>query len=90
MENFSKKVIGIVSKIPKGKTLSYKEVARRAGAEKAARAVGNVLNKNYFDCVKAGRKNIPCHRVVRSDGKTGGYAKGEREKRRLLKKEKFL
>ncbi|HLM84172.1 MAG TPA: MGMT family protein [Candidatus Bathyarchaeia archaeon] len=87
---FSGKVIKIVSKIPKGKTLTYKQVAKRAGNEKAARAVGNILNKYYKDCVRRGAKTISCHRVVRSDGKIGGYVKGEKEKRRLLKKEKAL
>ncbi|HEY4475705.1 MAG TPA: MGMT family protein, partial [Candidatus Paceibacterota bacterium] len=50
--------------------LTYKEVARLAGRSKAYRAVGNILNKNRDF------KNIPCHRVVRSDGKIGGYALG--------------
>ena len=58
-KSFSEKVISIVVRIPKGRTLTYKEVARRAGNEKAARAVGNILNKYYKDCVKAGKKTIP-------------------------------
>jgi len=85
---FSKRVIRVVSEIKKGKTLSYGEVARRAGNPKAARAVGNILNSYFFACVKSGRKTIPCHRVVRSDGKIGGYARGEKAKSKLLKKEK--
>jgi methylated-DNA-[protein]-cysteine S-methyltransferase len=87
---FSNKVIKVVSRIPKGKTLTYKEVAKRAGNEKSARAVGNILNKHYGDCVKSGRETIPCHRVVCSNGQPGGYAKGEKEKIRLLKKEGVL
>jgi methylated-DNA-[protein]-cysteine S-methyltransferase len=67
-------------KIPKGKILTYKEVARRAGSSDAFRAVGNILNKNYDS-------SIPCHRVVRSDGKTGGYNRGAETKIKLLKKE---
>jgi methylated-DNA-[protein]-cysteine S-methyltransferase len=86
---FLEKVIKIVSKIPKGKTLTYKEVAKKAGNEKAARAVGNVLNKYYKDCIKNKKPTIPCHRVIRSDGQIGGYAKGEKEKRKLLQKEKI-
>jgi O-6-methylguanine DNA methyltransferase len=70
----------VVRKIPKGKTLTYKEVARKAGSEKAFRAVGNILNTNYDP-------KIPCHRVVRSDGKTGGYNRGEKLKKEILKKE---
>jgi O-6-methylguanine DNA methyltransferase len=90
MSSFKQKVISIVSRIPRGKFLTYKEVARRAGNPKAARAVGNILNKYYFDCVRRGKKPIPCHRVVRSDGKPGGYARGEKEKRKLLQKENAI
>lgn len=89
-KSFSENVISIVSRIKKGETLTYREVARLAGNEKAARAVGNILNKYYFDCRKQRLKTIPCHRVVCSDGRVGGYAKGEKEKRRLLQKEKIL
>ncbi len=77
---FKEKVLGVVSKIPKGKTMSYKEVAVRAGSSRAYRAVGNILKNNT-------NKSIPCHRVIRSDGTSGGYNRGERKKRELLKKE---
>lgn len=83
IKSFREKVLGIVSNIPKGKVLTYKEVADRAGNEKACRAVGNILNKNY-------NPDIPCHRVIRSDGKLGGYNRGEKEKIRKLKEEGFL
>jgi O-6-methylguanine DNA methyltransferase len=89
MSVFNERVIRIVSKIPKGKTLTYKQVAKRAGNEKAARAIGNILNRYYRECVSNKKPTIPCHRVVRSDGKIGGYAKGEKEKKRLLRKEKI-
>ncbi len=88
--SFSEKVIEIVAKIKKGKTLTYKEVAQRAGNEKAARAVGRILNKYYQNCAVLGEKTIPCHRVIRSDGKIGGYAKGEKTKRKLLEQEKDI
>ena len=78
--SFRKKVCEIVKNIPKGKVLSYTEVARRAGCSRACRAVGNILNKN----VDLG---IPCHRVVRSDGRVGGYNKGAENKIKLLEKE---
>lgn len=87
---FSLKVIEVVSGIRKGQTLTYGEVARRSGNPRAARAVGNILNKYYEKCKATGRKTIPCHRVIRSDGRIGGYAKGEREKIKLLEKEKAL
>ncbi len=81
MKSFTEKVFEVVSKIPKGKTLTYKEVAKRAGRGTAYRAVGNILNKNY-------NPKIPCHRVVRSDGKIGGYNRGAKIKLEMLKKEK--
>ena len=87
---FSDKVIRIVSKIPKGKTLTYKQVATRAGNPKAARAVGNILNRYYYECIANKNSTIPCHRVIRSDGKIGGYARGEKEKIKLLQKEKAI
>lgn len=82
--NFQENVINVVKKIPKGKTLSYKEVAEKAGNRKAYRAVGNILNKNKD------YKNIPCHRVIRSDGKIGGYNKGSSRKKYLLIKERAV
>jgi O-6-methylguanine DNA methyltransferase len=88
MTSFSQKVILVVKKIFKGKVLTYKEVARRAGNEKAARAVGNILNLHYKDCVKNKKPTIPCHRVVRSDGKIGGYVLGSKKKKELLELEK--
>lgn len=66
--------------IPRGETLTYQQVASRAGRPQAYRAVGNILNKNY-------NRSIPCHRVVRSDGKAGGYNRGAKKKIALLKKE---
>ncbi|MCK5084255.1 MAG: MGMT family protein [Candidatus Pacebacteria bacterium] len=82
MKTFKEKVLKIVSGIPKGKVLSYKEVARKAGSPKAYRAVGNILSKNYNPC-------IPCHRIIRSNGKSGGYNRGEKNKIRILKKERI-
>lgn len=81
MITFTEKIYSIVKKIPKGSTLTYKEVAKLSGRPKAFRAVGNILNKNY-------NPEIPCHRVVRSDGKTGGYNRGVEKKAEILKKEK--
>jgi O-6-methylguanine DNA methyltransferase len=80
MPSFKSKVLKIVKNIPKGKVMTYKEIARRAGRPRAYRAVGNILSKNY-------NPKIPCHRVVRSDGSLGGYNRGRDQKRILLKKE---
>ena len=79
-KTFRDSVYDIVRKIPKGKTLTYKQVAEKVGNPKAYQAVGNILNKNYDP-------DIPCHRVVRSDGKTGGYNRGAERKREILKEE---
>ena len=77
---FALRVYDVVRKIPKGKTLTYKQVATAAGRPGASRAVGNILNKNRH-------KDVPCHRVVRSDGTTGGYAWGAKAKQEILKRE---
>ena len=87
MENklsFKNKVLEVVKRIPRGEFLSYAEVAKLAGNPKAYRAVGNILNKNKD------YKNIPCHRVIRSDGKIGGYNLGKRRKEDLLRAESVI
>ena len=83
MTSFKKKVFAVVKKIPLGTTLTYKEVANRAGYPKAFRAVGNVLNTNYD-------LDIPCHRVIKSDGTMGGYNRGTKRKAELLTKERGI
>jgi O-6-methylguanine DNA methyltransferase len=80
---FAKKVYAIVAKIPKGKTMTYGEVAKVAGKPGAARAVGTIMSQNY-------RPEIPCHRVVRSDGHVGDYNRGGPEaKGEILRREKI-
>lgn len=81
MSEFSDEVYAIVSRIPKGRVMTYKQVAEAIGRPKAARAVGNALNKNPNPL------RVPCHRVVRSDGMVGGYAKGTKRKIELLNEE---
>lgn len=80
---FQARVFAVVKKIPKGKTLTYKEVAQKIGSPKAYRAVGNALNKNF-------NKDVPCHRVIKSDGTIGGYRMGSKAKEKILKKEKAI
>ncbi len=77
---FKDKVYRIVSQVPKGQVLTYKEVAERIGHPNSYRAVGNALNKNPY-------KSVPCHRVIRSDGRIGGFARGSWVKRKILIKE---
>jgi len=80
MSNFTTKVLYIVKNIPKGRTLSYSEVARRAGNPRAARAVGTILKKNTD-------VQIPCHRVICSDGNLGAYNGLRGDKKTVLEKE---
>jgi methylated-DNA-[protein]-cysteine S-methyltransferase len=67
---FADRVRRVVSKIPAGRTMTYGEVARRAGNAKAARAVGMVMSRNRDP------KKVPCHRVVAADGSMRGYSMG--------------
>jgi methylated-DNA-[protein]-cysteine S-methyltransferase len=77
---FRQRVLKVARRIPYGKTLSYGMLAEKAGFPRAARAVGTVMSSNRFPIV------IPCHRVVASGGKTGGYTlpQGVSLKQRLL------
>ena len=77
---FSNRVRSIVRAIPAGSTMSYREVAARAGNARAARAVASILRTNYDP-------TIPCHRVIRSDGSLGGYNRGVARKAELLRDE---
>ena len=74
---FKERVLKVVSAIPKGKTLSYGEVAVLAGSLRAYRAVGTILKGNHDP-------KIPCHRVIKSDGSVGNYNGGTWRKRKLL------
>lgn len=79
MKTFTERVIDIVKSIPTGSVLTYKQVAERAGNGQASRAVGSIMRKNYLD-------TIPCHRVIRSDGKIGNYNRGGQN----IKQQKLL
>lgn len=81
-KTFTERVYDVVSLIPRGSVLTYKDVAILAGSPHACRAVGNILNKNYNPA-------IPCHRVIRSDGTLGGYNRGENKKNSRLKQEGY-
>ena len=83
---FQLKVWKLLKKIPPGKVITYKEIAVFLNMPNAARAVANACAKNPFP------PSIPCHRVIRSDGKLGGYSGpgGLKKKKKLLKKEGYL
>jgi len=83
MTIFQRKVHEVVRKIPKGEVSTYKDVAKLAGSPLAWRAVGNILNKNKDP-------KIPCHRVIKSNRKVGGYNQGMKKKIYLLKKEGII
>jgi O-6-methylguanine DNA methyltransferase len=80
MKTFADKVRDVVKKIPKGKTMTYKQVATKAGNAKAARAVGAVMRTNFDP-------EIPCHRVVKSDGSFGSYNRGGAMRKEAILKE---
>lgn len=81
---FEEKVWRYTKKVPRGRVTTYSLLAKAVGRPKAARAVGNALNKNPF------APEVPCHRVVKSNGELGGFAKGEKKKATMLKKEGLL
>ena len=90
-KDFTKRVLDIVSRIPRGKLTTYSAVAREAGSPRAYRAVGTILNRSYrereWQLPLEDFEPVPCHRVIRSDGFVGGYARGTREKERILQLE---
>jgi len=83
---FQIKVWKYLKTIPKGKVKTYKQVAIAINRPKSARAVANACGKNPY------APNVPCHRVIRSDGTLGGFSSsgGTKTKKKLLKKEGFL
>ena len=83
MTLFAQQIYALVQTIPKGCTMTYKQIAQTIGRPKAYRAVGNILNKNTDPLV-------PCHRVIRSYNTIGGYNKGTEKKKALLRAEGAL
>ena len=67
--------------VPSGKITTYGELARSVGLQNGQRLIGQIMKKNPFPVI------IPCHRVVKSDGKIGGYSYGEKVKLKMLEKE---
>ena len=81
LTEFEQRILGLLSMIPAGQVTTYAELAQAAGRPKAARAVGNALNKN------SDAPNVPCHRVVKSNGQIGGYVRGIAQKVKYLANE---
>ena len=83
-KGFRRRVLRQTARIPYGKTLSYKQVAAKAGNERAVRAAGSALGSNPIPIV------VPCHRVLRTGGALGGYGGGLEVKEQLLRLEGAL
>jgi len=82
--NLEKQVYLKLLKVPKGKVTTYKELAKAVGLENGQRFIGQIMKKNPYPVI------IPCHRVINSNGKTGGYFFGDQVKIKMLSKEGFL
>lgn len=81
MNELEQRVYQQLLKVPKGKVTTYGELAKAVGLENGQRLIGQIMNKNPFPVI------IPCHRVVKSDGKVGGYYYGEKVKSKMLSDE---
>ena len=77
MKTFAEKVRDVVRKIPKGKTMTYKQVAAKAGNPNAARGVGAIMRTNYDP-------SVPCHRVIHTGGAIGNYNRGGPSRKRAI------
>ena len=79
--NLEQRVYKKLAQVPPGKVTSYGELAKAVGLKNGQRVIGQIMKKNPYPVI------IPCHRVVKSDGKIGGYAYGDKIKTNMLKKE---
>ena len=80
VKDFNYKCYELLKKVPSGKVVTYKEIARKLGT-KSYRAVGNAMHRN-MDLI-----NVHCYKVVKSNGEVGGYSKGVEKKIQLLRKD---
>jgi len=79
--NLQQKVYKKLLEVPKGQITTYGDLAKAVGLKNGQRVVGQIMNKNPYPMI------IPCHRVVMSTGKIGGYAYGEHVKTKILNDE---
>lgn len=82
LTEFQRSVYNEVRRIPQGSVTTYAQIARAIGKPNAARAIGATLHKNF-------NPRVPCHRVIKSDGRVGAYNRGVERKIRILKKEEI-
>lgn len=79
--NLEQKIYKKLLEVPKGKVTTYGELSKAVGLKNGQRYIGNVMNKNPYPVI------VPCHRVILSTGKIGGYAYGEHIKAKMLNDE---
>jgi len=84
MTSFQSQCYEVLKKVPSGKVITYSGLAEMVGRPKALRAVGNAMNKNPF------APQVPCHRVVKSNGDLGGFGGGSRLKIKRLQEEGII
>ena len=75
------KVYKKLLEVPKGKVTTYGDLAKAIGLKNGQRVIGRIMSKNPYPVI------VPCHRVIKSDGKIGGYAWGEKVKAKMLSNE---
>lgn len=79
--NLQQKVYKKLLEVPKGQITTYGDLAKAVGLKNGQRAIGRIMNQNPYPVI------IPCHRVIMSTGKIGGYAYGEHVKTKMLNDE---
>ena len=79
--NLEHKVYKKLLEVPPGHVTTYGELAKAIGLKNGQRAIGRIMNKNPYPVI------VPCHRVIMSNGKLGGYSYGEKIKKNMLQKE---
>ena len=79
--NLEQKVYKKLLNVPKGQITTYGDLAKAVGLKNGQRVIGSIMNKNPYPVL------VPCHRVVMSTGKIGGYAYGEHIKMKMLSDE---
>lgn len=84
MNELEQRVYQKLIMVPKGKVTTYGELAKAVGLKNGQRVIGQIMNRNPYPVI------IPCHRVVKSDGKVGGYYYGQKVKTKMLSDEGVL
>jgi len=79
--NIKQKIYKKLLEVPKGQITTYGDLAKAVGLKNGQRLIGKIMNKNPYPVI------VPCHRVVMSTGKVGGYAYGENIKTKMLNDE---